>query len=294
MSWAASILLLFDRADFGDSGPLAIFKSKLLLVVAGIFVLLYILGPVIVWLTQKQAANPQLMDYSSALNQPSFRMLASFCSIMQSAGFEFAGVFGLVGQTSNVNAYMACVVHRRNKETGTAIFVHAPTAPAHSKLVLEFSTRFADQSSITTSNSRTPSVLSRADNKPVYKFPAVQDPLRLYHLHQQLVARDKPGFAKDIAPQGGEAARIVEGMQEDYRVQLQTGMLKLDYANKFYRPTLLGAFCMTWKLLPPFKQLAEESLENAAGKLLRSLENPGILYTVSGAVEGVQPRTIGR
>jgi hypothetical protein len=230
---------------------------------------LYLGGPILVWLTQRQAANPQLTPYGRDLQDSNFRFLTTTAAQLQAIGFELIGYFGLLGQVKNVNTFIAYLIHRGNGDCGLVVMMATPTGVATQ--LVEFATRFVDQSSVTTGNSKTPGVYVRPRSKPVYHFPWITDPIRLYQFHQQLILRDKPGLAKDVPPPGTEAERLVDGMRREMRDQLAPKILRLDSSGNSYRPTLLGAFRMTWKLLFPVKQLRGMVKNSNAKRLERSL-----------------------
>lgn len=161
---------------------------KALLIFFGI---LYLVAPLIIFFTQRQAANPQLQSYGPELPNPKLQFLAITAGQMQALGFELIGYFGYIGQTRNVNAYIVYLIHRKNGDAGIAALME--TTAGITARTVEFATRFIDQSSITTGNSKTPSVYIRPRNKPVYRFPWISDPARLYEIHQQLILRRQIG-----------------------------------------------------------------------------------------------------
>ena len=230
---------------------------------------LYLGAPILVWLQQRQPANPRLTPYGRDLQDPNFSFLTTTAAQLQSLGFELIGYFGLLGQTKNVNVFLAYLIHRRNGDCGLAVMMATP-AGVVTQLV-EFATRFVDQSSVTTGNSKTPGVYVRPRGKPVYRFPWITDPIRLYQFHQQLILRDKPGLAKDVPQSGAETERLLDGMRREMQDQLAPRILRLDVRSNTYRPTLLGAFRITWSLLFPVKQILGMVKLSHARRLEKSL-----------------------
>jgi hypothetical protein len=233
------------------------------------FGIMYLGAPLVIWATQRQTANPKLEPYGMALADPKFQFLTTAAAQMQSLGFELIGYFGYIGQTRNVNAFIAYLVHRKNGDAGIAAVME--TSAGITARTVEFATRFFDQSSITTGNSRTPGVYIRPRTKPVYHFPWIADPARLYDIHQQLMLRDKLGMAKDPAQPGHEQERLLEGIRAEMKDQLEPGILRLDASGTYYRPTLWGAYLMAWKLLFPVKQIRVAIKTSKAQRLARSL-----------------------
>jgi len=237
-----------------------------LILVAAVF---YLGAPLIIWATQRQAANPQLTSYGLGLDDSRFAYLVQTAQQIQQLGFELTGYFGLVGQMTNVNAFFAYLVHRRNGDAAIVSGLYSKQG-MHFRMV-EFATRFTDQSSLTTGNSRILGVYSRPLQKPVYHFPWIQDPARLYQLHQLLMMQNKPGLAKDFIQPGTEAERICDSLRREMSDQIAPGILRLDSTGNRYRPTLKGAFLMCWKMLPPFKQIRSAQKRSKARKIENSL-----------------------
>jgi hypothetical protein len=234
-----------------------------------LFAIMYMGTPIVIWLTMRQNANPSLQSYGHELTDPGFQFLTESAAQMQAMGFELVGYFGYVGQTKNVNTFIAYLIHRRNGDGGVAAM--AVTAQGVGARMVEFSTRFADQGSVTTGNSKTIGVYVRPYHKPVYQFPGIQDPFRLYEIHQQLMVKSKPGMAKDIVQPGQEEARLVDGIRREMQDQLAPGILRLDSDGAFYRPTLFGAYRMTWRLLFPLKHVLSIARSMRAKRLEKEL-----------------------
>jgi hypothetical protein len=239
--------------------------TALLLLVA----FMYLGAPLIILATQRQAVNPQLTCYGPVLDDPRFSYLPQTAQQIQQLGFELIGYFGLVGQTTNVNTFLAYLVHRRHGDAAIVAGVYSKQGLM--VRMVEFATRFVDQSALTTGNSRIQGVYFRPPQKPVYHFPWIQDPARLYQLHQQLIMRDKPGLAKDFVPAGAEVERICDGMRREMADQIAPGILRRDSTGNWYRPTLKGAYFMCWKMLPPFKQIRAAMNRSKCKKIESSL-----------------------
>lgn len=214
---------------------------------------MYFVAPLFVLATQRQAANPQFQPYGTTLQAPGFKFLTDSAARIQNLGFDLVGYFGLIGQTTNVTVILAYLIHRQNGDGAIVVMVRS-NAGASTQMV-EFATRFVDQGSLTTGNSKVPGVYSRPRHKPVYHFPWIHDPARLYQLHQHLIQRDKAGMQKDYVKPGAEVERLSDGMRREMAEQLNPGLLRLDQTGQWYRPTLKGAYLMSWKLLPPCKQI---------------------------------------
>lgn len=232
------------------------------------FGIMYLGTPLLIWATQRQAANPELEPHGMALEDTNYQFLTTAAAQMQALGFELIGYFGYNVQT-NVNVLLAYLVHRKNGDAGIAVVME--TSAGIKAQTVEFATRFFDQSSITTGNSRKPGVFIQPRTKPVYHFPWIVNPARLYDIHQQLILRDKLGIPKDPPEPGHEQERLLEGMRAEMKDQLERGILRLGASGAYYHPTLWGAYLMTWKLLFPVKQIRVAIKTSKAQRLERSL-----------------------
>lgn len=233
---------------------------------------MYLLAPLIVLATTRQAANPQFQPYGTTLQDPRFRFLTDSAARIQNLGFDLVGYFGLFGYTTNVTIMLAYLVHRQNGDYALAVMIQNNAGT--STQMIEFATRFVGQGSLTTGNSKVAGVYFRPRQKPVYHFPWINDPARLYQLHQQLIQRDKPGMAKDYVKPGAEIERLCDGMRREMAEQLNPGILRLDKAGLWYRPTLKGAYLMSWKSLPPCKQIRLALRNSSRRRIEKSLLSP--------------------
>ena len=228
-----------------------IFPMKFVLIPA----IYYLGGPLLVWRTHRQAAVPKLEPLGQSPPAEGFSYFSSMAKCLTAMGFELIGYFGLAGDAPRVSGATGYFVHRKNGDAAIVISVFAGGMPA--RKVLKFATRFSDQSSLTTGNSGNPGVYIRPKEKPVYHFPHIESPEKLYHLHQALMPKFKPGIPKDPVKAGAEYDRMVEGMQNEKKTQVRFGLLKLDASATHYRPTFIGAFRMTWSLVFPVKQIRQ-------------------------------------
>ena len=227
--------------------------------------LMYLGAPLVIYLTQRQPADPRLDPLSDPAS-PALAPLAEATQALQALGFDLIGYFtvSLAGGTQTVLAYL---FHRGN---GDAAIVARIASPLIMVSLTEFATRFADGSAVTTGNSKVLGAYRRPKNKPVYHFPGEQDVAKLYRYHQLLLLRDRGGMKKDIPAPGAEVERLLDGMRREMADQVPAGILRSD--GNSYRPTLLGAYYMTWKLLFPIKQVRKLLRGRRARTLARQLD----------------------
>jgi hypothetical protein len=104
----------------------------------------------------------------------------------------------------------------------------------------------------------------------------VEEPARLYRLHQALVERERNSSGKilrvDEEFNGDAAAYLAASVVEDLEGQVGTGYFHRSEHEKSYRPTWKGVFIMTWQELWPFKAIRRARRDHKARQLLAELE----------------------
>jgi hypothetical protein len=228
--------------------------------------MLYVFAPLYIMATQKMSVNPKVEPIGEILAPA----LAPVVRQVEALGFENVGYFVVIGLAANVTGTLAYLVHRTNGDSAIVISMVSPLKTVN---MIEFATRFADQSAITTGNSGTVGSFKRPKNKPVFHYPYIQDPKRLYAIHQGAMRTLNFGAAKDPPARGHEAERLIEGMQREMADQVPVGILRRDEQSGAYRPTLYGAFYMTWGQLPPFKQVKGALRRSRAERMRKEVES---------------------
>src|SRR5262249_45021751 len=138
---------------------------------------------------------------------------------------------------------------------------------------LVFTTEFADDTRLLTSNNQTLSPLPRIRiREGSMSFPDIDDPSRLYAIHQATLAL----FARDAARLDNviddPAEFLRSAHQKDVTRFAECGYYYLDRERIVYRLTWRGAILMTWKALWPFKRIRELLRRARAARLLQDLD----------------------
>jgi hypothetical protein len=141
---------------------------------------------------------------------------------------------------------------------------------------VQFITRFNDETIYLTSNSK---VLSSFPPRPGYhtnKFAGVDNPIRLYEIHQGIVREPSQTHKKTLLLieefQGDGEAYQRWSLKREMEDAANAGCLYLDESSQSYRPTLVGAFTMTWKLLWPWKLFQLQARRRNAARILAELQ----------------------
>lgn len=116
-------------------------------------------------------------------------------------------------------------------------------------------------------------------NELAFRFPQVKDIQRLDRLHQKLVDRHAPSARKIVSLYDRHEGRVVSYIRsvllDGYRKQEGTGYLVYREYGNYWRPTVKGAYLMTWALLWPMKAILLGRMYRRARQLLRELETTG-------------------
>ncbi|HZZ43314.1 MAG TPA: hypothetical protein VFE58_10280 [Tepidisphaeraceae bacterium] len=133
-----------------------------------------------------------------------------------------------------------------------------------------FQSKYISGRSIATKSSRTASVFPINPRCDSINVNWLSSPAEIYQIHR---ARVKRFGAEDLCalPNPGEEIAYLdaESAAEMQRV-VDVGYYWLDAPAKVYRLTLKGAYLMTWRLLPPWRQLRKANQRRKALRELRS------------------------
>jgi hypothetical protein len=105
------------------------------------------------------------------------------------------------------------------------------------------------------------------------QVPTLRDPQQLYELHKFVMSRHAVS-GKPVLYEPGQALDYLAhfAFRMPYDRQVERGWSYYDQDGECYRPTLKGAYLMTWGLMQPFKKLRQIALSSRASKILREFE----------------------
>jgi hypothetical protein len=226
-------------------------------------------------------ANPPevagfLRDNIAALEGDQFRQVADLVRTR-------AGSFTMVTRVA--------VLEHPDGETATIAIVYSAKTGTALPMV-EFTAERPDGRIFDVNNSVAVPAFAPRPGHEVYRFPQVRDPLRLHKIFQVLLRRQFGSSTlrqRDIAADPPRfLAEVIDG---EYRAQMEAGYYRLDEKARRWRPTLRGACLMTWKMLPPFKQLAKAALQRRARSVLSEIAMEGRDARPVAAVTTVTPQS---
>ena len=187
------------------------------------------------------------------------------------------GDIALPNQVPNVAANLRFFVNQETADTAscTAVYAHASGTWTMRSRYVQFSTCYHDESVSFTSNCEVASVFPRRPRVRGNRITQVKNPAQLYAVHRW-ITREPSQTQKKTLPlidqfNGDVAAYQRWLLIDELKDAAEAGYLYLSESQHAYRATLRGAFLMTWKLLPPFKQIQLLKRKRKADRILAEM-----------------------
>jgi len=239
--------------------------------------ILYVGGPLLTYAKVRQAAEPdpiQVDTDQSPLPSVVQDYFTRVENALRTCGFERVDDIALPNQVTNVAANVRLFVNRENRDSAscTAAYLRSGQTWNFKVKYVQFLTIFRDETVYVTSNSQ---VLSSFPPRPGCqnnKFPRLANPVQLYEVHQAIVREPSRMRTKSLPLidefQGDGVAYQRWSLKRELQDATNAGCLYLHESTQSYRPTLIGAFMMTWKLLWPWKVLQVRERNRNAARIL--------------------------
>lgn len=212
-----------------------------------------------------------------------------------SCGFHAIGhVKHHVGNTGQ-DGYVSIWINPSTSDTAQIIGVCTPSPAVHLRVVtlVTLRTEFNDETAIVTTNSSSLSAFPRDPRISSVRCPGIRDYVLLYRLHRARIDRDRAGRTATLIRFKDAVSRMQLEHRETYERLIRAGYYSLvsrdtgfepvlagrdredigerSQAAQKYVPTIKGAYLMTYRLLPPFKQIQRRNRERLAERTLREL-----------------------
>lgn len=216
---------------------------------------LYVGAPLAVRLSLKQPARPRAVLVDAATLTPAVGgFLQTRALEIEKLGFERVPYYE-VDLGPNGIAYVCRLIDRANGDMAHATALCARSGEPRVKYA-GFVTRWASGSHAETTNS--PVFSDLLPRPPYVRVRQVQEDslAKLLAIHRGLAAETEKGSRKVLPEPGQEGEQLARAIVEPLETAAKAGTMALSADGAFYRPTLRGAFVMTWRMLPPLRQLA--------------------------------------
>ena len=248
------------------------FIAILVILGFGFVVFPYVIAPLVVRLVHKQSARPQVEQVGADAFCP--ELAAHFgrvAACLAPLGFVPAAYMRLTDAATRTEARFLLLTNESARESAAVTEMQGKGPVQSFTRYLEFCTEFVNGDEINTNNFGTAYVMKHYPEKRVFRLPGVQHPQTLHRAHRRLVERHRPAAEPFVPSRGTEHLHLAHSFEKTYRRQAEFGYFFLDEAAGVYRPTLKGAFLMSWKLAWPVKQARESLAKRRAERTLRSL-----------------------
>jgi hypothetical protein len=247
----------------------------------------YWAGPLLIKFTLVQSAEPEFEPLSLQSRSLPRMVVDHFHEVtaeLEPLGFEVVEALAMPYQVRNVKAMLLLFSHAKNKDAALASAIYAEHWPEQAPVAgralktfyVEFISRFRDGALFQTQNSDQLSAFAPVAGRTTFRLPMVEEPARLYRLHQALVERERNSSGKILRVEeefkGDAAAYLAAGVVEELEGQVETGYFYRAPDGSSYRPTWKGVFIMTWQELWPFKAIRRARRDRKARQLLAELE----------------------
>ena len=238
-----------------------------------VFVAQIVLGPIVIYFTSKQSANPRFTSFD--LQNPPIRLPGSYLQtlpLLESLGFTLVAHLFTEALSPSLRLVMTVYVNRIEREIAVVahMLVESPPVTRVLHTYTEFCTEFDDGQELNTSNSNQPPLFARVPEKQTVRLPHLTNVEDLYKVHQAL-AMQRFGANKRLAAAGQEVNELIDGMKHDLAREAIFGRLKLDNAGEWYRPTMRGAIHGTLMLIWPVGMLRRMLVRRRGVRLAREL-----------------------
>lgn len=231
----------------------------------------HLLGPLIIYLTQKSPAYPDFAVVNPVDLPPQiFATFARSREILMGLGFETVACLYKDGLSTNVRSFLMLLVNRETKESALVYDMLADTgiSSVHRSNV-EFCTELSNGVEVCTTTGKDPNPYKPYPEKLMYQFPEVKNPWALYKLHRQMVSPHMAAGVYSYLPVEGDEIRCMSAsFTKTLMRQVEFGYLYLDEVANVFRPTWKGAVLMTWKLAWPTVMIKRALIKRNARRLM--------------------------
>lgn len=231
----------------------------------------HLLGPLVIYLTQKSQAHPDFNAINPReLPPPIFATFARSRETLAGLGFETVACLHQNKLMTNVRAYVLLLVNRQTNESALVydMLAEAGFSSVHRSIV-EFNTELSNGVEICTTTGSDPNPYKSYPEKLMYQFPEVKNPWALYKLHRQMVGAQMSAGVQSFLPARGDEIRAMSySFTRTLMRQVEFGYLYLDEAANVFRPTIKGAILMTWKLAWPTGMIRRALIRRKARRLM--------------------------
>jgi hypothetical protein len=236
----------------------------------------YVLVPIVVYFTQRWPLHPALETYDPIRHPIPDDLAAAFGDSRDAVAGEGFQTIADLAHENQVTKLQLRIALLESAATGEhALIVAGRSTNPKVKIAacfVDFPSKFTDGSTLSVTNTRDPEIYPPVPGYDVERFPPVRDPARLHRISRGLVERVHLGKTREPLQPGSDPTGFVRAsIVREYQNQVGTGYLRLDERARAFRPTWRGAWSMTWRMLPPLRQIVDSRRRRRSAALLAML-----------------------
>lgn len=234
----------------------------------------YVLFPLLTYFTQRLPAHPDIEPLDlKALPRTTAEYLMTHTRELIALGFEDPVMAELSNAASNVTGYLILMANRSAGDMAMVTVLVGDNGLVRQKAFwVEFSTGSADGPSFDTSNSDHLSAFPPGPGTTRTQAWEAVDVAELYRLHHHVMAAHEFDGPREVYPSDDPLEWLAKHEFERlYEVHAARGWLARTRDREEFVPTLLGAYLMTWGLMPPVTWVRKLRIGQRAARLLAEL-----------------------
>jgi hypothetical protein len=237
-----------------------------------LFIAMYLIAPLKV---RRQQIQPMVVSFTPILlQQVPVEVASAFVAaqqLLQRSGFQHLGTVTRDVERTGQSSYASVWIHPVRKESSQLLGVLTPKAAVGVKVVtlVTFRAEFSDETAIVTSNSSSPGSFPPDPRIRPIRCPGMKDIALLHRFHQERVRRSVGKRTAVLPHLETVAGRLEWEHTHTYERLVNAGYFRLHESTWQYVPTFRGAYFMTYRLLPPFRQIQKFMRDQNANRELR-------------------------
>jgi hypothetical protein len=234
----------------------------------------YTLLPLLTYFTQRLPARPDMDELDlKALPRDTAEYLMARTREVIALGFADPVMAELPNAAPNVTGYLILLANRPAGDMAMVTVLIGDNGLVRQKAYfVEFSTVPADGPSFDTNNSDQLNAFPPRCGTVRTQARAAADAAELYRLHRHVMAAHGSDGPREVYPFADALEWLAEhAFERLYEANAAGGWLARTRDGAAFVPTLLGAYLMTWGLLPPVSWVRRWRLARRAARLLAEL-----------------------
>lgn len=248
--------------------------EELLLLISALLFALYVYAPLKTMLSQVKRVDELYTPIEiTQLPQEVSQAFLEAAPQLASLGFVSIGAAEHHVPNNAQRAFVSIWIKKPEMDSAQIIGVTTYNLQVGMKVEtpITFRTEFTDDTYIVTSTSKFRGVFPPDRLCSSVRCPGFSDFQLLYRLHRARVEQDRGSRTATLHRMQDPVSRLELEHTETYARLVKAGYYELDSEQQRYVPTLKGAFFMTYRLLPPFKQISDFLRRRTTNRTLRRL-----------------------